>query len=89
MVNSDPTLGRDKELVEFIIKQIVGSPDAVLVERVQDEQGILLNLHVDKNDMGKIIGKSGQTARALRVLLRIMGQKSGVHINLKIIEPAE
>ena len=51
--------------------------------------GVLLTLKVSKEDMGKIIGKSGQTAKALRILLRIIGSKNNSRVNLKIVEPAE
>ena len=51
--------------------------------------GVLLTLEVDKEDMGQIIGKSGQTAKALRVLLRVLGSKNNARVNLKIVEPDE
>ena len=77
----------DKEFVEHVVKQIVEKPEAVKVERTVDEMGVLLTLEVDKDDMGKIIGKSGQTAKALRILLRVIGSKNNARVNLKIVEP--
>lgn len=77
----------DKEFVEFVVKQIVEHPEDVEVGREIDEMGVLLTLKVNKDDMGKIIGKSGQTAKALRILLRIIGSKHNARVNLKIIEP--
>lgn len=77
----------DKEFVEFVVKNIVSKPEAVEVTREIDEMGVLLTLKVDKEDMGKIIGKSGQTAKALRILLRIIGSKNNARVNLKIVEP--
>lgn len=77
----------DRDFVEYVVKQIVEKPDEVVVERVVDEMGVLITLKVSKDDMGKIIGKSGQTAKALRILLRIIGSKNNARVNLKIVEP--
>jgi len=77
----------DKEFLEYIIKGIVDKPDAVEVKRSIDEMGVLLELTVDPEDMGKIIGKDGQTAKAIRILLRILGAKNDARVNMKIIEP--
>ena len=78
---------QDIEFVEYVVKQIVESPEEVEVNREVDEMGVLLTLKVAKDDMGKIIGKSGQTAKALRTLLRIVGSKNDARVNLKIVEP--
>ena len=83
----DDTNAPDKEFVEFIIKQIVEHPEEVEVDRVVDEMGVLLTLKVNREDMGKIIGKGGQTAKAIRILLRIVGSKNNSRVNLKIVEP--
>jgi len=77
----------DLEFLLFVVKQIVSKPDAVKIERKVDEMGVLLTLEVDKEDMGQIIGKAGQTAKALRVLLRVLGSKNNARVNLKIVEP--
>lgn len=77
----------DLQFVEFIIKHIVENPADVVIERTVDEMGVLLTLKVSKDDMGKIIGKGGQTAKAIRVLLRIIGSKNNARVNLKIVEP--
>jgi len=79
--------GTDRDFIEYVVKQIVDNPDAVEVNRSVDELGVLITLKVDKNDMGKIIGKSGQTAKSLRTLLRVIGSKNNARVNLKIIEP--
>ena len=79
----------DQLFVEYIVKQIVEKPDEVVVERTVDEMGVLITLKVAKEDMGKIIGKSGQTAKAIRVLLRVIGSKNNSRVNLKIVEPEE
>src|SRR3989338_8439040 len=79
----------DRDFVEYVIKQIVDHPEDVVVERTVDEMGVLLTLKVHKDDMGKIIGKSVQTAKALRILLRIIGSKNNARVNLKIVEPGQ
>lgn len=81
------TSGPDRDFVEFIVKQIVEHPDDVVAERSVDEMGVLITLKVHKDDMGKIIGKSGQTAKSLRILLRVIGSKNNARVNLKIVEP--
>lgn len=78
---------RDKDFIEFIVKSIVDSPDEVEIERVVDDLGVLITLKVAKDDMGKIIGKDGKTAKAMRVLLRLIGSKNEERVNLKILEP--
>lgn len=77
----------DQEFVKYVVSQIVENPDDVEVSREIDEMGVLLTLKVNPADMGKIIGKSGQTAKALRILLRIIGSKNNARVNLKIVEP--
>jgi len=79
----------DLQFVEYIVKQIVDNPGDVVLERHVDEMGVLITLKVNKDDMGKLIGKEGQTAKAIRTLLRIIGSKNNARVNLKIIEPEE
>lgn len=78
---------RDQEFLEYAVKALVDNPDAVKSERVIDQMGVLLTLTVAPEDMGKIIGKSGKTAEALRILLRVVGMKHNARVNLKINEP--
>ena len=78
---------QDLEFVEYVVKQIVDHPDEVSVDRSVDEMGVLITLKVAKEDMGKVIGKSGQTAKSIRILLRVIGSKNNARVNLKIIEP--
>jgi uncharacterized protein len=85
--DKDFTQGADRDFVEFIVKSIVEHPEDVVVNREVDEMGVLITLKVNKDDMGKIIGKSGQTAKSLRVLLRVIGSKNNARVNLKIVEP--
>ena len=83
----DFTQGPDRDFVEYIVKSIVLHPDDVEVSRTVDEMGVLITLKVHKDDMGKIIGKAGQTAKSLRILLRVIGSKNNARVNLKIVEP--
>lgn len=78
---------RDKEFLEFVVKSLVDNPDAVKVERTVDEMGVLLKLKLDPSDMGKIIGRAGSTAKAIRTLLKAVGIKYRARINLMIEEP--
>ncbi len=78
---------RDVEFLEYIVKELVDTPEAVKVDRKVDEMGVLITLDVDSADMGKIIGKSGNTAKAIRTLLRVVGMKNNSRVNLKINEP--
>lgn len=87
--NAAQNVTADRDFVEYVVKQIVEKPEEVVVERVVDEMGVLITLKVSKDDMGKIIGKSGQTAKALRILLRIIGSKNNARVNLKIVEPIQ
>jgi predicted RNA-binding protein YlqC (UPF0109 family) len=83
----DQSIGPDKDFVEYVVKSIVGTPDKVVVTRSVDSMGVLITLQVSKEDMGKVIGRSGQTAKAIRILLRVIGAKSNQRINMKIVEP--
>ena len=78
---------KDQEFVESVVKEIVSKPDAVKVNRSIDEKGVLLELTVDPEDMGVIIGKEGKTAKSIRTLLRVLGAKNDSRVNLKIVEP--
>lgn len=77
----------DQEFLEYLVKSLVDNPDKVEVNRKVDEMGVLLTLKVAPEDMGKIIGRSGNTAKAIRSLLRIVGIKNNARVNLKIEEP--
>lgn len=80
-------MDKDREFVEFLIKSIVNSPDAVSVTRTVDELGVLLSVKVDPADMGLLIGRSGSTAKAVRTLARIVGMRNNARVNLRIEEP--
>ncbi len=74
-----------KELVEFIAKSIVNAPDDVVVTEETDEEGLILNLQVADDDKGRVIGKQGRVAGAMRTLLRVKAAKAGTRVNLKIL----
>lgn len=75
----------DQQFIEYIVKSLVGNPDAVSVERTIDEKGVLLELTVDPEDLGRVIGRRGSTAQSLRALLRALGTKNSARYNLKIV----
>jgi len=77
----------DQKFLEFLVKSIVDHPEDVKAERRVDEMGVLLLLKVNPQDMGQIIGRDGNTAKAIRALLRIVGIKNNARVNLKIEEP--
>lgn len=78
---------KDQAFVEYVAKELVDKPEGVKVSRSVDEMGVLIELTVDKDDMGVIIGKEGKTAKAMRTLLRVLGAKNDARVNLKIVEP--
>jgi predicted RNA-binding protein YlqC (UPF0109 family) len=76
----------DQQFIEYVVKSLVGNPDAVEVARRIDEKGVLLELTVDPEDLGRVIGKRGATAQSLRTLLRALGTKNDARYNLKIVD---
>jgi len=77
----------DKAFLEYIVKALVDYPDDVKIDRTVDEMGVLITMTVNGADMGKIIGRQGNTAKAIRTLLRVIGMKNNARVNLKINEP--
>ena len=77
----------DAQFLEYVVKALVDNPADVKINRTVDEMGVLLTLEVSPLDMGKIIGRSGNTAKAIRTLLRVVGMKNNARVNLKINEP--
>jgi len=77
----------DKAFLEYIVKALVDNPDDVKIDRTVDEMGVLITMTVNAADMGKIIGRQGNTAKAIRTLLRVIGMKNNARVNLKINEP--
>ena len=74
-----------KDLVEYIAKSIVNAPDAVNVTEEQDETGIILKLQVADEDKGRVIGKQGRIAEAMRTLIRVKAAKKGTKATLEIL----
>lgn len=79
-----PTI--DEQFVEYIVKSLVGQPEAVSIHRTIDEKGVLLELTVAPEDLGRVIGKRGGTAQSIRSLLRALGTKNDARYNLKIVD---
>ncbi len=78
---------QDQQFLEYVVKALVDNPSDVKINRTVDEMGVLLTLSVHKDDMGKVIGRSGATAKAIRTVLRVVGMKNNARVNLKIEEP--
>ncbi len=79
---------QDQDFLELVVKALVDNPQDVKIERKVDEMGVLMTLDVNSADMGKVIGRQGNTAKAIRTLLRVVGMKNNARVNLKINEPA-
>jgi hypothetical protein len=75
----------DQQFIEYIVKTLVNKPEAVEISRTTDDRGVLLSLSVDPEDLGRVIGREGRTAQALRSLLRALGMKNDARYNLKIV----
>ena len=80
-------MNADQQFLEYVIKALVDNPEQVKVVRSVDEMGVLLKLEVGAADMGKIIGRQGNTAKSIRTILRVVGMKNNSRVNLKIEEP--
>ncbi len=73
--------------LKYVLESIVDDTDELQITQQEDDLGILLTVQVSDKDMGKLIGKSGQTIKALRTLLRIIGGNTNKRVNLKVLEP--
>ena len=78
---------QDTQFLDFVVKALVDNPQDVKITRTVDEMGVLMALGVNPQDMGKVIGRQGNTAKAIRTLLRVVGMKNNARVNLKINEP--
>ena len=85
---TDTTEAPGYDFLKFILESIVEDKDDLSIESKIDELGVLLTVSVSDRDMGKLIGKSGQTIKALRTLLRIIGGNANQRVNLKVLEPS-
>ena len=87
MANDDAALQAGYAFLQFVLEALVEDKDELSIEQTVDQLGILLTVRVSERDMGKLIGKSGQTVKALRTLLRVIGGNTAQRVNLKILEP--
>ncbi len=78
----------DQEFVEYVAKAIVNHPEDVWAERIVDDNGVLITLHVNQEDMGHVIGGAGKTAVAIRTLLRPIAAKANMRIGFRIHDPS-
>ena len=76
----------EQQFVEYVVKELVDNPDQVKVNRIEDDRGVLLELTVAPDDLGRVIGRHGATAQSLRNILRALGVKNGARYNLKIVD---
>jgi predicted RNA-binding protein YlqC (UPF0109 family) len=74
-----------RDLVEYVARSLVDNPDAVRVEVVRDPDGTIIELHVAEDDMGKVIGRNGSVAKALRTLLKVTSARDGEPVSLEIV----
>jgi uncharacterized protein len=75
-----------KEFVEYIVRNLVDSPDKVRIKEIVGSQTLIIELSVDKTDIGKIIGKKGKTINAIRTLLMSVASRNGIRVQLEILE---
>ncbi len=89
MDSTTPETLPGEAFLRYVLESIVDDHESLQIMSKIDELGILLTVKVSDNDMGKLIGKGGQTVKALRTLLRLLGSAGSQRINLKILEPGE
>lgn len=75
------------EFVQAVLSMLVEDKDQLVVDSKADDLGILITVKVSERDMGKLIGKGGQTIKSLRTLLRVVGGTANQRVNLKVLEP--
>jgi predicted RNA-binding protein YlqC (UPF0109 family) len=68
-----------RDLLDYLVRELVDDPDAVRIEEAQDDRGVVFTLRVGPDDMGKVIGRGGRTARAIRTVMKAAGMRTGVH----------
>ncbi|HEX5041092.1 MAG TPA: KH domain-containing protein [Candidatus Limnocylindria bacterium] len=78
-----------KEFLEYVARSLVDKPDAVWVKEEDEGDEKILTLGVDQEDMGRVIGRDGRIANAIRSLLRVMATRDGRHVELEIVDEAE
>lgn len=83
---ADASGGAAAAVLEFVARSIVDEPDSVVVEADHDRRGVSLRLHVAQGDMGKVIGRRGRVAQAIRTLVRATAARDGVEANVDIVD---
>jgi len=78
---------QDQIFVEYILNNLVEHPEDIQITRKVDDMGVLITVSLNKDDMGRVIGRDGQTAKAIRNILHVMGMKNGSRVYLKITDP--
>jgi predicted RNA-binding protein YlqC (UPF0109 family) len=78
-----------KDFLDYVARSLVDNPEGVKIEVEEDEEEVSLILTVDEGDMGRVIGRDGRIANAIRSLLRVMGARDGRHVELEIVSDAE
>lgn len=84
---TEPTTIPGLDFLRYVLEAIVDDREELRVEGRLDDLGVLLTVQVSERDMGKLIGKGGQTVKALRTLIRVIGGNSAQRVNIKILEP--
>ena len=74
-----------ESLVEFVARSLVDNPDSVSVKMIEDQDGRVIELHVAEEDMGKVIGRNGSVAKAMRTLLKVVSAREGESVSLEIV----
>lgn len=87
MPSETHTVNKDKEFLELIVKALVEHPEDVAIDRTIDEMGVLLRLSVNQADMGRVIGREGTTASAIRTILKVFGMRYSSKVHIKINDP--
>ena len=85
---SEDPIKNATDFIKYVLEQICEDKDAIIIESKKDDLGVLVSINVAESDMGKLIGKQGQTISALRTLVRIIGARENERINLKVLEPS-
>ena len=76
-----------KDLLDFLVRELVDEPDAVQIEEAEDDRGVVFTLRVGPDDMGKVIGRGGRTARAIRTVMKAAGMRAGIqHTAVEIVD---
>lgn len=75
-----------EEVLEYVVKAIVENPDKVSIERVESDRGTVLELRVDPEDLGRVIGRQGRIAKAIRTVMKAAGSKFGERVMVEIVE---